>query len=719
MPKVCCQPGAPPAPASETPPPRPGLPALPGELPASLTAGALLLAGFALSHLAPPGFVQLAGEALIWISLAIGMVYGGRAAWESLREKRFDIDVLMIVAAALAAWLGHPEDGSLLLFLFTLAGALEDRAMRRTKRAVEALHKLMPREALVQRDGDWVRALPEALVPGDRVLIRTGELVPADARVADGFSSIDQATLTGESMPRPVQPGDEIYAGTINAENPIEAVVTKPAAQSSLQRVLNLVIEAQQQREPMQRLIDRLDQPYAIGVFLVSIAVLLAWWLVLGRPLITEDGAGGALYTAITLLIVGSPCALVIATPTATLAAISRAARAGMLFKGGQAIERLAATSAVCLDKTGTITFGRPRLHQVHPVAWSDGAALLAVAAGMEQGSTHPIAAAILDAAAVRNVEPAPISELTNVMARGLSGVASGRPVRLGTYAHAEPLIPVCLRARVREVLEKVRERGQIAVVIAWADPADERFNDAADNPAGQAAVLIMSDEIRPGAAPMIDDLHALGVRPICMLTGDHALTAERVARQVGLDCFHAELIPEEKVREVERIKEQARAGKRAGSRLAGRGSGGVAYIGDGVNDAPALAAADVSVAIGSIGSDAALETADIVLLNDDLTIIPWAVRLARRTRGIILFNILLAVGVIIGFGAVTLIGSLTGYRLPLPIAVLAHEGGTLLVVLNSLRLLLMPRPTTIPEPPPRPGETAQGAPELAVGAST
>ena len=655
------------------------IPDIPGQLQASIVGGLLLLAAFVLNR---TGQVEPA-EALAWISLVIGMVYGGRAALDSLLRFRFDIDALMVVAAALAAWIGQAAEGALLLFLFTLSGALEDRAMQRTMRAVEALHKLMPTQAMVRRGDQWIEVNPEELRPGDRVRVRTGELVPADARVEAGASSIDQATLTGESLPRAVGPGDDVYAGTINLDNPIEAEVVRPAAESSLQRVLNLVIEAQQQREPVQRVIDRLSQPYATGVIVLSLGVMMFWWQVLGEPLVTDGGHRGALYTAITLLIVASPCALVIATPTATLAAISRAARAGVLFKGGQAIERLARIGAVALDKTGTLTFGRPRLEQVHAVAWSEGRELLAVAAGLETGSTHPIASAVHEAAHARGVEALEPLGLENVPGHGLRAVIRGREARLGGFAHTEPLIPVCLRARVRDVLEKVRARGQIGVVAAWAGAPPGSADAAAD----QVAVLVLSDTLRPGAAGMLAQLHDLGVRPVRMLTGDNRLTAAHVAERVGIDQWEAELLPQDKVRILEEMKRAMPLRRR----WLVRSRAGVAVVGDGVNDAPALAAADVSIAIGSIGSDAALESADIVLLSDDLMAVPWALRLARRTRSIVAGNLLVALGVIVGMGLATLVGSRIGHPVPLSAGVIAHEGGTLLVVLNSLRLLLAP----------------------------
>ena len=627
------------------------------ELRAAILAGILLFAGYVFHT-----WLKFTwAESLFWLSLAIGFLYGGRAAWDAVREKKVDIDVLMIVGAGLAASIGHPEEGALLLFLFVLSGALEDRAMERTRREIEALHKLMPGIAIVKRGEQWVEVAPESLVTRDVVRIRPGDRVPVDCRITSGRTSIDQSAITGESMPRDVKEGDDLYAGTINSDDPVEAVVLRPASESSLQRILNLVTSAREQREPVQRVIDRLSQPYATSVLVVSTLLFFAWWGMLDRPW------RESLYFAITLLVVASPCALIIATPTATLAAIARAAKAGVLFKGGQSIERLANIGSVCFDKTGTLTIGRPIVHEVHPVAWSDGRELLAVAAGLEASSTHPIAAAVLEAAKKQGVEPAKITEFNHTTGRGVGGSYGGAPARLGSFKFTQELIPVCFRARVQEVLEKIQQRGQLGVVIAVADP---RHEDG-----GQAAVIIMADSVRPGAPTLVKDLHAIGVRPVRMLTGDNRLTAASVAKELGIDRFDAECLPEDKVRAVSEMKSKD-------------GKGGVGVIGDGVNDAPALAAADVSIAIGSIGSDAALESADIVLLSDDLGAVPWAVRLARRARATVKVNLIFALSIIVLMAIATVIGSLLRRPVQLSVGVLAHEGGTLLVVLNSLRLI-------------------------------
>jgi Cd2+/Zn2+-exporting ATPase len=606
--------------------------------------------------------------------------------------------------------LGHPEEGALLLFLFVLAGALEELAMARARREVEALHTLMPTEALVFRNNAWTAAAAESLAPGERVKVRPGERVPADARVEVGESLIDQSAITGESMPRHVRLGDELFAGTINTDDVVEATVLRRVSESSLQKILDLVTRAREQREPVQRTIDRVSQPYAVSVLVISVGVFLVWWLLLSRP--WHD----SMYTAITLLIVASPCALVIATPTATLAAIARGARGGVLFKGGQSIDQLANVGSVCMDKTGTLTYGRPRLYQVHPVAWSDGSELLAIAAGLEADSTHPIASAIREAAKQRGVTHAHVEQINHTTAQGLEGAHEGRPVRLGRYSFAEPLIPICFRNRVQEVLGKIQDRGHIAVVVARGGPAagDVALADAGDTAAGgEVAVLIMADTVRPGASTLVRDLHALGISPVRMLTGDNKVTAQRVGDSLGLDIVDADLLPADKLRIVGEMKQDAaRTNRRASDAPAESPemgasthaprrhthvlAGGVAVVGDGVNDAPALAASDVAIAIGTIGTAAALESADVVLLSDDLATVPWAIRLARRARWTIKANLTLALSVIVLMGIATLVGSLTGHPVRLAVGVLAHEGGTLLVVANSLLLLAFRKATPV-----------------------
>ena len=631
------------------------------ELLAAIAAGILLAAGFGLTRISgtagplqdgDPAGVRIAGLILVYASLAIGLAYGGRAAWEALRDREFNIDVLMVVGAILSAAMGHPDEGALLLVLFVLSGALEDLAMQRTTAAVAALSRMIPTETLVRRAGEWVSARPEELVVGDVVLVRPGERAPADAVVVAGATEFDQASLTGEHLPRPVSVDDDIFAGTINVSHPVEARVTKVARESALQRVLELVQAAHERRQPVQQLIDRFSQPYSLAVVAASVVSLLLLRFAF------DHAWSEAAYRAITLLIVASPCALIIATPTATLSGISRAARGGVLFKGGEAITRLALVKCAALDKTGTLTMGKPRLQQVHPVAWSEPHTLLGLAAGLEQGSTHPIAQAILAEAAKRSVEPIESSRLSFVPGRGVCGEYQGQEVRLGRYPYVREIAPICLHARIKDVMGAMAERGSLAVALAWRD---------------QAGVFVLRDASRPGAEEMVARLHALGVRPIVMITGDVEGVARRMSEHLDLDDYHAELLPDEKLRLVEELR---------------RRHGPVAVVGDGVNDAPSLAASDAGIAVGGIGSDAALETADAILISDDLRAVPWAVALARRVRRIIAVNLAFALSAIVLLAATAVAG-----KINLSLGVLGHEGGTLLVVANGLRLLLTPGP--------------------------
>lgn len=657
------------------------------QLISAVLAGVLLLLGVILHTWLHVPFTAW----LAWASLGVGLIYGGKAAIDALAERTFDIDVLMAVGAILAAYIGHPEEGALLLFLFVLSGALEDLALEKTQREITSLHALIPQVCQVMRGGQWVPGDTDSLLPGERIKVRPGERIPADATVVEGETSIDQSALTGESLPREVRKNDELFAGTVNLDDPIEAVVVRTPGESSLQKILDLVSSARDQREPVQRIIDRLSQPYSIGVMLTSIAIGLIWWLGFGDPLLGSEQEKGALYTAITFLIVASPCALIIATPTATLASIARAARAGVLFKGGDAIERLARTGAICMDKTGTLTFGRPKVYQVHPVALSNGDELLSLAAALEQDSTHPIAHAIKEAATERNVVPFSQPLVINhVVAKGLEaryGTAHdeqpARRIRLGSYAFAEQLIPTCYKARVREVIEKIQLRGHIGVIIA-AEAPPPAPGEQQDDSLAQCAVIIMADSLRPGTTTLVQTLHHMHIKPVLMLTGDNRLTGERIASTIGLDEVYAELLPADKLSHLKRIKTEIASRPRARN--------GVAAVGDGINDAPILAGADVSLAMGTIGTAAAMEHADIVLLTESLDTLPWAIKLARATRMTIRINLVIALGAMVIMAIVALVASRIGNPIPLSVGVLAHEGGTLVVVFNSLWLLRFKR---------------------------
>lgn len=630
----------------------------------SIVAGVLL----AFSMVSSWTGAGTAHEVLAWASLAIGLVYGVRAAGLALRARRVDIDVLMVVAALAAASVGHAEEGALLLVLFTFAGALEQLAMERTRREINALRDVIPDSALVMRDGVWTSVPPEQVAVGERVRVRPGDRVPVDVRVEEGRSDVDQSALTGESVPRPVAPGDEVMAGAINGGGPLVTTALRPAAESGAQRILAMVTEAREQRQPVQRLIDRVGQPYTYGVLALSAATMLALWLLPTPAGVEPRTAWDAAYAAITLLIVASPCAMVIATPTATLATIARGARAGVLFKGGEAIDRLARVGAVCFDKTGTLTLGHPVFERIEARPPDRADALLDLAAALEQDSTHPTAKAITEAGrgsvALEEVRAAP--------GRGMAGLFEGRAARVGSLDFVGEVLDGPARTWAEAALVKARNAGGLGVAVG--------LSPRASGDAPEAGVVVLTDTPRPGAEVLVAELHRLGVRPVRMLTGDDEIVARRISDQLGLDGYVAGLLPEQKVEQVRALREQT--GRR------------VAVIGDGINDAPALAAADVSMAVGSIGSGAALESADIVLLSDDLARVPWAMALARAARRTVVFNLSFAGGVIVLMALVVLAGAALGVRVPMAAGVVAHEGGTVAVVLNSLRLLWFRRPT-------------------------
>jgi len=623
------------------------------QVPLAIAAGIALTAGYPLAAWTPESMVvlRLVGTVLIWLSLGFGAVHGVRAAVDSLREFRPDIDVLMVVGAAMSAAIGHPAEGALLLFMFTLAGGLEHRAMNKARDAVSRLNKLMPKNALVKRGDEWVPADPEDLAPGDVVLVRPGETIPADGTVREGRSDVDQSSLTGESLPRSVKASDDVFAGTINQNGALEIEVTRAVAESSIKRILALVLEAQERRQPLQRMIDSFSTPYTVSVFVVAGGAFLGSWF-LNEAMTFTDAA----LRAITLLVVASPCALVISTPTATLCGLSRAARSGVLLKGGDALERLSKVRRIAMDKTGTLTTGQIEVTNLEPMGASSVEALLSIALAAESRSTHPIAAAIVREAERRGVQPAQLDDFTNVPGQGIEGSHEGEPFRIGNLDFCLDVVDTCFRKETERLVDEVQRTGGKAVVIAHG---------------GDALVAAVADTPREHAADLVGRLRESGVRGITMLTGDTEAIANELAAELGIDDVHAELMPEQKVEEIRRIREEYDE------------PGGLGVIGDGVNDAPALVEADVGLAMGGVGADAALEVADVVLLHDDLNRIPWAISLARRVRRVMAANLIFATAVIVVLAILTIF-----LGIPLSIGVIGHEGSTLVVVGNSLRLL-------------------------------
>jgi Cd2+/Zn2+-exporting ATPase len=591
-----------------------------------------------------PGFTTI----LHVLAYLAGGTGSAAVAWGALRARRIDVNLLMLLAAAGAAWLGHWAEGGALLFLFSLSNALEFYAMGRTRHAIRALMDLRPPIARVRRGAAEVAGPVEELAIGDVVVIRPAERLPVDGVVIAGASSIDQAPITGESVPVDVAEGSQVFAGTINQRGSLEVRVTRRAQDTTLARIVAMVEEAQATQAPSQRLIDRVGQVYAALV----IAGAAATYGVLAALRWPHDVA---LYRAITLLVVASPCALVISTPASVLSAIANGARHGVLFKGGASLEALADVTTIVFDKTGTLTVGKPVITDVIALDGGDAGALLALAASLEQRSEHALADAVVGAAADRAVGARAVDAFESVPGRGVRGRIDGRLIRAGNERFMREegvVIPGEAQARVTQL----QQAGKVPIMVG------------AEKVLG---ILAASDRIREATPSAVRDLRALGVTRIVLLTGDHRRIAEATAQELALDRVDAELLPQDKAAIVRDLA----------------GMGPVAMIGDGVNDAPALASATVGIAMGAAGTDAAMEVADVVLMGDDLRRLPYALALSRRAKQVIRQNLTFAIGVI-----VLLIVATLAFGLRLALGVIGHEGSTVIVVANGLRLLTFSR---------------------------
>jgi len=578
----------------------------------------------------------------------------------TLRQLRFDIDVLMFAAAIGAAVLGHYEEGGLLLVLFAFGGAGEELALGKARSAISALAKLAPETALlrVAESGQTREVRVETLQRDDEIVVRPFDRIAADGAVVEGASAVDQSPITGESVPVEKQPGETVFAGTINGQGLLVVRVTKLSSESTLAKIVRMVNEAQTTKSPTQLFTDRIERAYVPLVLALTAALIfLPPLLGLAHRRGSEGLWAGWFYQAMAFLTAASPCALAIGTPAAVLSGIARAARLGVLVKGGAHLENLGRVNAIAMDKTGTITRGKPQVTDIVPLSDITEQELLTLAAAVESVSSHPLAGAIVAAAKSRGGDLPPVSKAEQVAAAGVSAMVNGRLVAVGKASMLPPQVGG--RAKLDETIIRLNREGKTTVVVGIDGLV--------------AGVIALADLPRANAGHAIRRLHALGVKKTIMLTGDNAQAAEAIAKTVGIDEFYAQLLPEDKVT---RIGELARK------------YGGVAMIGDGVNDAPAMAAATVGIAMGGAGTDVALETADIALMADDLNKLPDAIGLSRFSRKIITQNLVIALGVIAVLAPLSALGFTY-----LGIAVLFHEGSTVVVVLNSLRLLFY-RPT-------------------------
>ena len=617
------------------------------------------------------GRARLVGLALVY---AAGGLPAGLRAGATLWHKRvLDIDLLMVIAAIAAAAVGAPFEGAVLLTLFSISTTLEERALGRARRAIEALMALRPETALRKGADGVVTEIPAAeLAVGDVVVLRPGARIPADGVIAEGRGSLDEASITGESMPVTKAPGAPVFEATVNLDGVLEVAVTRTIADSTVARMIALVTQAQAAKAPSERFSAWFGQRYTIAVLLVALAAfgLFCW---LGR------GWEDALYRAATLLVAASPCAIVISVPAAILSALSAAARGGVLFKGGAALETLAAVEIFAFDKTGTLTTGKATVTQIRALD-GDEAAFLSLVAGLEAQSEHHSAAAIRQEAARRKILPAAISE---VIARPSAGIVGDDGA--GTVWAGNQRLAAQMGADIAHpALQDMAAERQTVIYVG----RDSRVLGA----------MTLADQARASSGRALAALREGGVGRILMLTGDRLPVALRIGEELALkpEDIHADMLPRDKLDMVGKLAAAGRVG----------------FVGDGVNDAAALARADVGIAMGAAGSDVALQAADVALLSEDMGRLADAHRLARRTAVIIRQNLGFAMGAMV----VLVIGGLF-FELPLPLVVLGHEGGTVLVVLNGLRLLRDPirRNQTSPAtetPIPARAESRQPVPE-------
>ncbi len=616
---------------------------------AALICGLLLFLGWFALHL---GWLGLA-----FLLLPAAYVIGGyESAREGLttlfKEKELDVDLLMIVAAIGAASLGlwRQEyhliiDGAILILIFAISGALEGYAMQRTERSIRSLMSLTPDTARVLHQGREEEIPISQLKVGDEIVVKPGELIPTDGIILSGYSTLNQAAITGESLPVEKTVGEEVFAGTLNGYGALQIKVHKPAQSSLIQRVIRLVEQAQTEAPPSQEFIDRFEKGYAKVIVVAGILLAIL------PPFLWGWDWETTIYRALTFLVVASPCALMAAIMPTLLSGIANGARQGILFKNGAQLEKIGKVRAIAFDKTGTLTTGQVQVFQVISVSEYTKDDVLKTAASVESSSEHPIGKAIVQASSDLNWVGA--IEVQAIPGQGIVGISQEQQIIVGNAIFVQQYV-TNLPEELREIVQSWEQEGKTVVWVARG--------------AEVMGVIAIADEVRSQAVATITRLKKLGVEQIVMLTGDNQQTAHSVAKAVGIDRVYAQLLPEDKLDVIRRLQQQYQT---------------VAMVGDGINDAPALAQASVGIAMGVSGSDVALETADIVLMADRLEKIAVAIHLGRRSQLIVKQNIVVALGFIV----LLLVGNFLG-NINLPIGVIGHEGSTVLVTLSGLRLL-------------------------------
>ena len=600
------------------------------------------------------GYVTAVPALVIQGLYLLALITGGWDAaidtWENIRQRKLDIHFLMLAVAVGAVAIGAWGEAALLLFLFSASGAMEEYALDRTHREVSALLHTAPKLAtILGPDGEQHVVKAGDLKVDDRLLVKPGDMFAADGEVVKGQSSSDESTLTGESLPVEKAIGSPVFSGTLNLLGVVEVRVLRLASESTLQKIIRLIQTAQKLKAPSERFTDKFGAGYTLAVLGLTAAMFLVWWLGFDIPAMRNaPGHSSAFYRAMTLLVVASPCALVLSIPSAILAAIAWGAKHGVLFRGGAAIEKLAEVDVVALDKTGTLTTGELAVvsHESFPAGREPE--VLELAYALEKNSTHPIARAITRHARQAGVRNRAIEEFESITGQGVRGKFAEGTAVLGR----------------RELIAA----GPFAAWLQKMPPADAEYSEVWVLAAGLVGRLLLKDQLRPESRGVLEALKQQGIHTV-MLTGDRGRVAESVARELGVAEVRSSLSPEDKVLAIEGFRQQGRK---------------VAMVGDGVNDAPSLAAAFVSVAMGARGSDSALEQAEVILMHDRIENFLSAFRLSRRARRIIRQNLVIALGTVV----LMVLASLGGF-VPLSLGVLAHEGSTVIVCLNSLRLLL------------------------------
>ncbi len=607
-------------------------------------AGLLILTGWLIGFFGHPLRTAIP---LFAAAMLIGGYATIRQGLRALARLRFDMNGMMTGAVTGAALIGQWEEGAVVAFLYAVSNWLEGYTMDRARRSIRALMDLAPKEARIRRDGGEIVIPIEDVRVGDLLLVRPGEKLPMDGIVRAGTSAVNQAPITGESVPVDKAPGDPVYAGTLNGHAALEVDVTRRVEDTTLARIIHLVEEAQTQRAPSQQLVERFARIYTPAVFALALGLMVVPSLFFDQPW------GPWIYRGLALLIVSCPCALVVSTPVTIVSAIANAARHGILIKGGAYLEELGRLKAIALDKTGTVTRGAPEVTDVIPLDGGTPEALLALAAAVEAESEHPLARAVVRAAQRRGLAVPKASGFTAIPGRGGQALVDGQAIFVGSpllFAELEDV------AWDGEHVRTLEARGRTVMLVGTSQ--------------GSRGILALADQLRPESQQAVADLRAAGIQHVALLTGDNRATAEAIAREVGADTVRAEVLPDQKLETVRALRAEF---------------GSLAMVGDGVNDAPALAGASVGIAMGVAGSDVALETADVALMADDLSKLPFLMRLGQRAVRVIRQNIAFSLFI----KTVAILAVFPGW-LTLWLAVLGDMGASVLVTLNGMRMLAL-----------------------------